>query len=164
MKRCPLCDFIYEDHQSLCDMDGIELVHDSVALIVPAKVAAHVPESVVRSPLRRLFVLLLVGVVLGVATVAVYHLSTDRAAAGRVLAVPPAATPAPAPAGSPMNEAEEPGPAAPPARPSPTPSRPRAAPLKERKPRPESGNRKKGSKLGSLLGKTGRILKKPFKF
>ena len=29
MKRCPLCDFIYEDEQSLCDMDGYELVADS---------------------------------------------------------------------------------------------------------------------------------------
>jgi len=29
MKRCPECDFIYEDTQCLCDMDGIALVHDS---------------------------------------------------------------------------------------------------------------------------------------
>lgn len=27
MKRCPQCDFIYEDDQSLCDMDGRELVY-----------------------------------------------------------------------------------------------------------------------------------------
>src|SRR5260370_41538137 len=26
MKRCPLCDFIYEDEQSLCDMVGSALV------------------------------------------------------------------------------------------------------------------------------------------
>ena len=29
MKRCPQCDFIYEDDQSLCDMDGRELVYHS---------------------------------------------------------------------------------------------------------------------------------------
>jgi cytoskeletal protein RodZ len=29
MKRCPECDFLYEDDQRLCDMDGTALVHDS---------------------------------------------------------------------------------------------------------------------------------------
>jgi hypothetical protein len=29
MKRCPECEFLYEDDQRLCDMDGIALVHDS---------------------------------------------------------------------------------------------------------------------------------------
>lgn len=29
MKRCPHCEFIYDDDQSLCDMDGKQLVHDS---------------------------------------------------------------------------------------------------------------------------------------
>ena len=29
MKRCPHCEFIYDDDQSLCDMDGNQLVHDS---------------------------------------------------------------------------------------------------------------------------------------
>src|SRR5258706_13893275 len=28
MKLCPQCDFIYEDDQSVCDMDGKELVSD----------------------------------------------------------------------------------------------------------------------------------------
>ena len=32
MKRCPQCEFIYEDDQNLCDMDGIMLVFDSRAL------------------------------------------------------------------------------------------------------------------------------------
>jgi len=30
MKRCPDCEFIYEDDQRLCDMDGQALVHDQV--------------------------------------------------------------------------------------------------------------------------------------
>lgn len=29
MKRCPQCEFIYEDDQSHCDMDGASLTHDS---------------------------------------------------------------------------------------------------------------------------------------
>lgn len=29
MKRCPECEFIYEDDQDLCDMDGNELAHES---------------------------------------------------------------------------------------------------------------------------------------
>ena len=32
MKRCPQCEFIYEDDQSLCDMDGVLLVFDSRTL------------------------------------------------------------------------------------------------------------------------------------
>jgi len=29
MKRCPQCEFIYEDDQSHCDMDGACLTHDA---------------------------------------------------------------------------------------------------------------------------------------
>lgn len=32
MKRCPHCEFIYEDDQSHCDMDGTKLAHDSRSL------------------------------------------------------------------------------------------------------------------------------------
>ena len=32
MKRCPQCEFIYEDDQSHCDMDGTRLNHDTHAL------------------------------------------------------------------------------------------------------------------------------------
>ncbi len=53
MKLCPQCEFIYEDDQTLCDMDGKELVYDPRALAfagnVPAGVAqlshAHVPDA-----------------------------------------------------------------------------------------------------------------------
>jgi predicted nucleic acid-binding Zn ribbon protein len=33
MKHCPQCDFIYEDDQSVCDMDGKELVSDPATLV-----------------------------------------------------------------------------------------------------------------------------------
>jgi len=34
MKLCPQCDFIYEDEQGFCDMDGRELVHNRTSRIV----------------------------------------------------------------------------------------------------------------------------------
>lgn len=169
MKRCPLCDFLYEDDQRSCDMDGIELVSESVALLAPAQVATRRPGGLLMAR-RRLLLLLLVGLVLAGGAISVYHLSTDRTAAGPVLAatpVPaptpaPTAAPTPAPTPAPSSDAAETGTAAPPARPS--PARPRAARVKEAKPRPESASKKNESKVGSLLKKTGRVLKKPFQF
>ncbi|HEY3025676.1 MAG TPA: hypothetical protein VGJ55_05965 [Pyrinomonadaceae bacterium] len=35
MKRCPQCDFVYEDDQSFCDMDGNELFHAAQTLPLP---------------------------------------------------------------------------------------------------------------------------------
>lgn len=35
MKRCPQCDFVYEDDQSFCDMDGSELFHAAQTLPLP---------------------------------------------------------------------------------------------------------------------------------
>lgn len=32
MKRCPECEFIYEEEQTYCDMDGTKLIHDSQLL------------------------------------------------------------------------------------------------------------------------------------
>ena len=43
MKRCPECDFIYEDNQRLCDMDGIALVHDSNILLDDSTVLLSQP-------------------------------------------------------------------------------------------------------------------------
>ena len=178
MKRCPLCDFIYEDDQSLCDMDGIELVHDRGAL-VPANAAARGSALAVKSSRKKLSVLPLVAATLGAAAVSVYYSSMDGAApatgdhppasvSGQTAPVPvlvPAAPPAtPSSNTSSMNEVRGADTVAPPARPSPTPSRPRAAKPKGKKVQSERGGDKKESKLGAFLNKTGRILKKPFKF
>ena len=35
MKRCLQCEFVYEDEQSVCDMDGSELVHEADSLPLP---------------------------------------------------------------------------------------------------------------------------------
>ncbi|MEK6280715.1 MAG: hypothetical protein AABN95_10215 [Acidobacteriota bacterium] len=41
MKRCPNCEFIYEDHQSLCDMDGQTLVHDHAFSVQKPRISAE---------------------------------------------------------------------------------------------------------------------------
>ena len=181
MKRCPLCDFIYEDDQSLCDMDGIELVHDQVAL-VPTNAATRGSAAALKSPRKKLSALTLVAAVFGAVCFSVYYLSTNGAAPANAehSPAPVAGQAAPAPALAPAapqaapptlssakpttNEAAGADTVAPPVRPSPTPSRPRAARPKGKKLQPERGGEKKESRLGAILNKTGRILKKPFKF
>lgn len=177
MKRCPLCDFIYEDDQRLCDMDGIELVPDRVAL-VPVTAAARGSAVAMKSPRKKLSALPLVAAVFGAFFFSVYYLSTDGAApphtdhspapvAGQAAPAPvlvPTAPPTLSSAKSPMNKVRGADTVAPPARPSPTPFRPRAAKPKGKKLQSAPGGDKKESKLGSILNKTGRILKKPFKF
>lgn len=81
MKLCPECDFIYEDNQSFCDMDGKELVPRAAAEprfrltipIKPADITKALPSSVPKT--RNSSSLALVAVVVIVLTalvVAVY--------------------------------------------------------------------------------------------
>lgn len=44
MKLCPQCEFIYEDDQKFCDMDGQELVHDPQARIFAESVPVASPQ------------------------------------------------------------------------------------------------------------------------
>lgn len=49
MKQCPQCEFLYEDDQSVCDMDGKELVYDGDPpsfQITPALTSTYLQESV----------------------------------------------------------------------------------------------------------------------
>ena len=51
MKRCPQCDFVYEDDQSLCDMDGSELFHAAQTLpLPPLESVATEPASIALGP------------------------------------------------------------------------------------------------------------------
>ncbi len=48
MKRCPQCEFIYEDYQTLCDMDGRELVYHSGPVAFegsPTQPLIHIQEN-----------------------------------------------------------------------------------------------------------------------
>jgi hypothetical protein len=172
MKRCPKCEFIYEDEQSLCDMDGVLLVLDSRTL--PNHHALQTVPAPARTTGKRnravpAFATLILALVLGM----VYYVSTQSRATQNTYTPtqPSAATTAnPVPEVNPTPEAqpstEEPKPESPkpaaataaavpvkkaPAKPAPVPAKPKAEEKKE------------DSKVGNLLKKTGRLLKKPFK-
>ena len=171
MKRCPECEFIYEDDQSLCDMDGILLVFDS----------QNLPKQVTRGrlQLRNRIVPAIAVLVLTTVFFLVYYVST-RQSVKRVGYSPSSvsgtqATPA-APAtietlpSAPEAKATTPEAVATPelksnAKSSESPKAPIKSKSSSRQQR-ETLNKtqEKDSKIGSLIKKTGRILKKPFKF
>jgi hypothetical protein len=184
MKRCPQCEFIYEDDQSLCDMDGVLLVFDSRTLPnlhALATVSAPMPEKTAR---RNRMVPAFATLILMLAVASVYYVSTMRNAAQSNLApasvttaieaAPAAAqsSAAEAPAIIPAPSAETPSRSAetkdlkevPPPQPK---AKPAAAPTTKvaTKPTPAKPEPKKDdSKVESILKKTGKLLKKPFKF
>ena len=188
MKRCPQCEFIYEDDQSLCDMDGVLLVFDSRTLPnmhALSTVSAPLPGKTSR---RNRMVPAFATLLLMLAVASIYYVSTMRHAAptnfspasvtSSTSAEAPAApavvepTPAvvePTPMVEPTPQAvSEPAPEtrethAPPAatKSTETPAR-KATAIKPADTKPEP--KKDESKVGSILKKTGKILKKPFKF
>lgn len=176
MKRCPQCEFIYEDDQSLCDMDGVLLVFDSQTLPnihALATVSGPMPEKTRRRRVVPAFATLL----LMLAVASVYYVSSMRNAAqpdftpATVNTTAPEAPavipPAPTPANEETTRAEpretHPSPAAPPAA-AParkaTTTKPAATKVEPKK----VESKKDDSKVESILKKTGKILKKPFKF
>jgi hypothetical protein len=67
MKLCPQCDFIYEDEQRFCDMDGKALVSDLAPVAIEPRVASPTRLTInlpARSRSRRFPVLLMGGIVL----------------------------------------------------------------------------------------------------
>jgi len=77
MKRCPHCEFIYEDDQSYCDMDGTKLAHDSRSLPkLQALSATSEPDSRWRSRAVPVFASAMLVIVLGL----VYYVSTRQIA------------------------------------------------------------------------------------
>ena len=173
MKRCPQCEFIYEDDQSLCDMDGVLLVLDSRTLPNMNALTRVTPKA---APKRNravpAFATLILALVLGM----VYFVSMQRRVAQTV------STPAivestanPAPAESPVQVSApvvpEPQPTVEELKPT---TKAAAVPVKkastkaatslQTKPATRAtAEKKEDSKVGSILKKTGRILKKPFK-
>lgn len=177
MKRCPKCEFIYEDDQSLCDMDGVLLVLDSRKL--PNHHALQTVPAAKAPPKRNRAVPAFATVILAVVLGLVYYVSVHRKATQNSY-TPPAQSAAstttnPAPAEVNVNPAPE---SQPPATEEPKPemAKPTAAaaapaPVKKvaAKPAPTPAKakveeKKDESKVNSILKKTGRILKKPFKF
>lgn len=177
MKRCAQCDFIYEDDQNFCDVDGGELFYDLRGLSPPEDAATRLAGQHLKSPWRSHPVLLLAGVVFAAALFLTYYVLTHQAATphtdqplAKVVAGPqpapdlvsaaPAATATPSTAPSPVTDVNAPKGVSPIVRRSPSPA-PRRV---EKKRKPERASSKSESKLGSALKKAGRVLKKPFKF
>ena len=201
MKRCPQCEFIYEDDQSLCDMDGALLVFDARTLqTVHALATVDVPVAP-RSYWRHRTFPAMAALILGTVLSLVYFVSTQR----RV----PVSSPMPT---TPLSSAATTAPPSnnsaaptadmnqtPPSSPAPeangasvtakddttavkdenksapakTNSKPANTPVAAAKPatarttttqREPEEPKKDDSKVGSILKKTGRLLKKPFKF
>ena len=177
MKRCPQCEFIYEDDQSLCDMDGVLLVFDSRTL--PNHALTTVPAKTPQK--RNRVVPAFATVILAVVLALVYYVSTHRRAVQTTYTPPtPAASTSEA---APVVVATPEVPAAVEAEPQPKPAveeskptttKPAAtAPAPVKKPTAKTAAttqetktepKKDDSKVGSIIKKTGRILKKPFKF
>ena len=175
MKRCPQCDFIYEDDQSLCDMDGVLLVLDSRNLPNLHALATVPPKPRKAQPKRNravpAFATLILALVLGM----VYYVSIHRRTAQNTYTPLSTAASAPEPAPA-LNPTPEPQPSqevqAPameeakrePAKQPPAITPAKKQPAKTAPTKAEPEPKKDDSKVGSILKKTGRILKKPFKF
>lgn len=218
MKRCPQCEFIYNDDQNLCDMDGRALVYDDALATLPDSSLPANDLQIPKSRLRVLTMPALAGFVLAALICLGYYAAprlnakpeTRGSSETRKLKPVPAAETAPAATDS-SKPTTEPDKSADPSKPiaavvdpslSATPAErtattkpndrltisrrlaplPRVPPLprlptaKVRSTTPESSvsaperstevtsaNQKKESTVRSLLKKTGRILKKPFK-
>jgi len=175
MKRCPQCEFIYEDDQSLCDMDGVLLVFDSRKLPNLHAIATVPPKSSKRNRAVPAFATLILALVLGM----VYYVSTRRTPISPPTTVTTAAAPAPlvnpTPETKPSESTEavvetpkeEEKPAVPKqstVTPAKKPAAKAAVAPQAPQPKPSPMEKKDDSKVGSILKKTGRILKKPFKF
>ena len=163
MKRCPQCEFIYEDDQSLCDMDGVLLVLDSRTL--PNHHALATVPGVPATPQQRrnravpVFASLVLALVLGM----VYYVSTRRSAPVSATTI---STPAPA-VSEPTPEPQTAPAVVPERKPAATQSPAKKSSTKTTstpQPKPTAQAKKEENKVGSILKKTGRILKKPFKF
>jgi hypothetical protein len=163
MKRCPQCEFIYEDDQKICDMDGVLLVFDSRTL-PNLHALATVPASPKAAPRRSRAIPAVAALVLALVLGMVYYVSTRRSNSqpsipASTLSVAPAAipTPEPQPSVQPTPVKEEVKKLTQPIKKEPT------KPASVSQPKRTTKSKKDDSKVNSILKKTGRILKKPFK-
>lgn len=85
MKLCPQCDFIYEDEQGFCDMDGKELVFSLVPAESQANIAASLtptPGLPTAPPQRGLAAAIVVVVVLAALVIALYLVRKHQTRSG----------------------------------------------------------------------------------
>ncbi len=173
MKRCSQCDFIYEDDQHLCDMDGHELIYEptlqSLQVNALSTSTTHSPSSGARRQALAAAIAVLIAIILSVGYAGFTRENSPQSTKAPSTNVIPAAQPEP-----------DPIPPTPVASPSPSPddfedrvSPTTASPIatssstdsgRERvRSRPTKANHKKESRIGGFLKKTSNLLKKPFK-
>lgn len=95
MKLCPQCDFIYEDDQSVCDMDGKELVYEHTLSAFPEKTALEQSLSLTRARSRSFAVPALAGLGLVATLFLFYNVFTHRVSPPAINSVSGKATGAP---------------------------------------------------------------------
>lgn len=86
MRLCPQCDFIYEDDQAFCDMDGKELVHSPATVVVGQTVAPPTKLTISlesRSKSRRFRVPLVAGVGFAIVLSVIYIAQLQRSRSSR---------------------------------------------------------------------------------
>jgi len=115
MKRCLECEFVYEDEQSVCDMDGSELVHEADSLPLPPLAGSASEPAVLtaKSAPRNIAVPAFAGIILAALLFIAYYATThppqrpnaNQTIAGTTL---PQAAPDLDPQPSPVNVATEP--------------------------------------------------------
>jgi len=76
MKLCPKCEFIYEDDQRFCDMDGESLVQDTRAGVFPPTVAGKASAGTTKSRARIFVVPAIAGLALSLILSLVYYASS----------------------------------------------------------------------------------------
>lgn len=185
MKRCVQCDFLYEDDQGLCDMDGRELIYEPTLQALQVKVPTQLTAPPVKSHGKQFAfaaattVFMVVAISVGYSGFSRDYAPQDtKGSSKNVIRAPqsvPAlvpATPVVSPTPSPRQSPESARPqkitvsatrAAPIAKPSPERFRSPTLRQEVRRPQPAMANHKKQSQIGGFLKKTARILKKPFK-
>jgi len=95
MKRCPECEFIYEDDQSFCDMDGTKLAHDSRPL-PKLQALSSTGDATAKARLRGRVVPVFASAILVIVLGLVYYVSTRQAVQNNVTSTAvevPASTP-----------------------------------------------------------------------
>lgn len=177
MKRCPQCEFIYEDDQSLCDMDGVLLVLDSRTLPnFHALATVEAPVMVSKPAWRHRTFPAMAALILATVLSLVYFVSTQSGVrpavpAGEPITISNTAGQTEPAAALPVSDVssvapvveEEPKPE-PTRAPATSPATKKAAAKTPTTPARSAEPKKDDSKVNSILKKTGRILKKPFKF
>ena len=184
MKRCPECDFIYENDQRFCDMDGRELSLAPRPLLLSEGLVPKPPARLVKSQRRRLAVRVTAAMVLGAVLFLAFYGFMHRIPAEEITH---SSAKAIASTTTALNVAREQKPPAEneqlsaasvetadqlvrdvrkargaPARNTAVRNRIPASPRQEVKSDLKQENHKKESKIGSFFKKTGRFFKKPF--